>query len=227
MESFYIQKWFRNFEGSFFVNTPLPGKVVSIVQIQTDIRRSSQRRHPRPAAVMLVFALLLTACENDIEKINMLNTSGEYPDVKGQDIEVIYSDSAKVKVQMFAKELNQYNRAEKPYSEFPQGMKVYFFNDSMEIESEIHANYAIYYNDEKLWHAKGNVIAENHKTGERLDTEELFWDEEKEEIYSDSYTRIVNENGTFYGQNGFRSNQSLTEYTLIGSKGVVNIQEDE
>lgn len=176
---------------------------------------------------LLVTALLLAGCENDIEKINMLNTGGDFPDLRGQDIEVIYSDSARVKVQMFAKELNQYNNAEKPYSEFPQGMKVYFFNDSMEIESEILANYAIYYNDEKLWHAKGNVIAENHKTGERLDTEELFWDEEKEEIYSDSYTRIVNENGTFYGQNGFRSNQSLTEYTLIGSKGVMNIQEDE
>jgi LPS export ABC transporter protein LptC len=198
------------------------------VQRQTVLNKCKRSRQHRPAAAILVLtALLLSACENDIEKINMLNTSGNYPDVKGQDIEVIYSDSAKVKVQMFAPELNQYNNAEKPYSEFPKGMKVFFFNDSMEIESEIHANYAIYYNDEKLWHATGNVIAENHKSGERLDTEELFWNEEKEEIYSDSYTRIVNENGTFYGQNGFRSNQSLTEYTLIGSKGVVNIQEDE
>lgn len=198
------------------------------MQRQTGISIFNTSRQHRPAAAILVFsALLLAACENDIEKINLLNTSGNYPDVKGQDIEVIYSDSARVKVQMFAPELNQYNNAEKPYSEFPQGMKVYFFNDSMETESEIHANYAIYYNDEKLWHATGNVIAENHKTGERLDTEELFWNEEEEEIYSDSYTRIVNENGTFYGQNGFRSNQSLTEYTLIGSKGVVNIQEDE
>lgn len=176
---------------------------------------------------VLTFILLLQGCENDIEKINMLNTSGDYPDVIGEDIEVIYSDSARVKVHMYAKVLKQFNNAEKPYSEFPKGMKVFFFDDSMEIESEIHANYAIYYNEEKLWHAKGNVVAENFKSGERLDTEELFWDENKEEIYSESYTRIVNENGTFYGQNGFKSNQTLTDYTLIGSKGVVNIQEDE
>jgi len=176
---------------------------------------------------VFTFILLVQGCENDIEKINMLNTSGDYPDVIGEDIEVIYSDSAIVKVHMYAEELKQFNNAEKPYSEFPKGMKVHFFDDSMEIESEIRANYAIYYNEEKLWHAKGNVVAENFKSGERLDTEELFWDEEKEEIYSESYTRIVNENGTFYGQNGFKSNQSLTDYTLIGSKGVVNIQEDE
>lgn len=169
----------------------------------------------------------LSACENDIEKINLLNTDSNYPDVIGEDIEVIYSDSAKVKVQMYAKELNQYNRAEEPYSEFPKGIRVYFYDDSLGIESELKANYAIYYQTEKLWHAKGKVVAQNFKTGERLDSEELFWDEEKEEIYSESYTRIVNDNGTFHGQNGFRSDQTLTDYTLIGSKGVVNLQDDE
>jgi len=185
-----------------------------------------ENRMTRSLAIF-IFILLAQGCENDIEKINMLNTSGEFPDVVGEDVEVIYSDSARVKVRMVAKELKQYNNAEKPYSEFPKGMRVFFFDDSLQVESEIHANYAIYYNDEKLWHAKGNVVAENHKSGERLDSEELYWDEEKEEIYSESYTRIVNENGTFYGQNGFKSNQSLTDYTLIGSKGVVNIKEDE
>ncbi len=205
MRTFRLLNRFINFGGSFF-------------SMRNTIYRS---------LAVFTFILLVQGCENDIEKINMLNTSGDYPDVIGEDIEVIYSDSAIVKVHMYAEELKQFNNAEKPYSEFPKGMKVHFFDDSMEIESEIRANYAIYYNEEKLWHAKGNVVAENFKSGERLDTEELFWDEEKEEIYSESYTRIVNENGTFYGQNGFKSNQSLTDYTLIGSKGVVNIQEDE
>ncbi|MFC2090441.1 LPS export ABC transporter periplasmic protein LptC [Bacteroidota bacterium] len=177
--------------------------------------------------LFITVALILQACENDIEKINLLNTTSEYPDVVAENIEVIYSDSAKVQVKMIAKELLQYNMAEKPYSEFPKGMKVYFYDDSLQIDSEIQANYAIYYMEEKLWHATGNVVAQNYSTGERLDTEELYWDEVKEEIYSETYTRIVNENGTFYGQNGFISNQSMTDYTLIGSKGVVNIKDDE
>jgi LPS export ABC transporter protein LptC len=175
----------------------------------------------------LLVALLATACENDIEKINLLDTSADYPNLVGEDIEVIYSDSARVKIQMFSPVMKQYNNAEKPYSEFPEGIKVYVFDPNLEVESVIQANYAIYYNDEKRWHATGNVIAENFKTGERLNSEELFWDEEKEEIYSNTYTRIVNDDGTFYGQNGFRSNQSLTDYTLIGSKVVVNIKDDE
>ncbi len=179
-------------------------------------------------ALPIILAVgFFTACENDIEKINLLNTSAEYPDITGEDIEVVYSDSARVKLQLFAKSLKQFNNAEKPYTEFPGGLKVYIYDDSLEIESVIQANYAIYFIEEKLWHATGNIVAENFKSGERLDTEELFWDEEKEEIYSNSYTRIVNEDGTFYGQNGFKSNQSLTDYTLIGSRGVVNVKEDE
>lgn len=184
-------------------------------------------RYIHNTILLLLVVVLTCACENDIEKIILLNTSAEYPDIIGEDIEVVYSDSGRVKLQMFAKSLKQFDKAEKPYSEFSDGMKVYIFDTNLEIESVIQSNYAIYYNDEKLWHATGNVIAENFKSGERLDTEVLFWDEEKEEIYSNSYTRIVNEDGTFYGQNGFKSNQSLTDYTLIGSRGVVNVKDDE
>lgn len=178
-------------------------------------------------SVWITVLVLLSGCENDIEKINLLNTSSEYPNVIGEDIEVLYSDSAKVKVHMYAKELKQYNNAEKPYSEFPQGIRIFFYDDSLEIESEIKANHAVYYSEDKLWHATGNVIVQNFKSGERLDSEELFWDEEKEQVYSNAYTRIVNENGTFHGQEGFRSNQSLTDYELIGSRAVINIKEDE
>jgi LPS export ABC transporter protein LptC len=157
-------------------------------------------------SILLSLSLLFTACEkNDIEKINFLNNDKDYPDIIGSNVEVIYSDSAKVKVKMTAPSLKQFNQAKKPYSEFPEGMNVEFYNDSLQLESEIQADYAIYYTEERLWHAKGNVIAKNIKTNERLDSEELYWNEEKEEIYSESYTKIVNENGTFYGENGFQS----------------------
>ncbi|MFC2129628.1 LPS export ABC transporter periplasmic protein LptC [Bacteroidota bacterium] len=179
--------------------------------------------------ISIIFAgMTFSACENDIEKINLFTgNSGEYPDVVGEDIEVMYSDSGKVKVQLHSKELNQFNKADKPYSEFPQGLIVYFYDDSLNIESEISADYAIYDNEEKLWHAKGNVIAKNLKNGYRLDSEEMFWDEEKEEIYSTTFTKIVNENGTFYGQEGFKSNQTFTKYQLIGvTNSEFNIEDE-
>ena len=178
--------------------------------------------------IFVVLTGLFSSCENDIEKINLFTgNSNDYPDIVGENIEVIYSDSAKVKVQMHAPVLKQYNNVEEPYSEFPKGLIVYFYDKFQEIESEISADYAIYETENKLWHAKGNVKAKNLQSGDRLDSEEMYWDEEKEEIYSNTFTRIVNENGTFYGESGFKSNQNLTKYQLIGVRNsIINIEDE-
>jgi len=171
---------------------------------------------------------LFTSCENDIEKITLLNTSGDYPDIMGENIEVIYTDSGKVTLRLTAPELKQFNNAEKPYSEFPKGINVFFYNDStLAVETELRADYAVYLTEDKLWHAQGNVIALNHENGDKLESEELYWDEAKEEFYSEKYTRITNESGVSHGQNGFRSDQSFENLELIGYSGVMNIKEDE
>lgn len=185
----------------------------------------------RPLQYVIAFAagtLLFTAgCENDIERVSLLTESTEIPRVEGTNIEVIYSDSAKVRVQIIAPSFREFTHAEKPCMEFPEGLQVYFYDDSMKIESDIRADYTIYYPDERLWHATGNVVARNLENGDALNTEELFWDEGKKRIYSDAYTRVQNEDGTFYGKRGFESHQDLSNWKLKGSSGTVNVQDEE
>jgi LPS export ABC transporter protein LptC len=179
------------------------------------------------AWIMLLLAGLLAGCENDIERINMITDETEAPTIQGTNIQVIYSDSAKVKVQILAPTYKQYPTAERPHMEFENGLEVYFYDDSAKIESEIRADYTIYYMEERLWHATGNVVAQKFDNGDALYTDELFWDENEELIYSDSYTRVISEDNTLYGKNGFRSNQNLTNWQLIGSSGTINIQDEE
>ncbi len=179
------------------------------------------------AAIQLFLGLLFTACENDIERINLLTDETEIPKVKGANIQVIYSDSAKVKVQILSPSYRQFTNIERPYMEFPDGLEVYFYDDSLKIESEIRADYTIYYSQERLWHATGNVVARRLDNGDALNTEELFWEEENEFIYSNSYTRIQNEDGTFYGKRGFESHQNLSNWKLKGTSGTVNVPDEE
>ncbi len=176
---------------------------------------------------LLMLILLLLGCENDIERINMLTDQTETPILKSKNIEVIYSDSARVKVHIIAAEYQSFPDVDPPYDEFPEGMEVYFYNDSMKIESEIRSDYTIYYPKEQLWHATGNVIARRLDNGDALYTEELFWDMEKEIIYSDSYTRVHNEENILYGKRGFKSHQNLSNWQLIGSSGTINVQDEE
>lgn len=179
------------------------------------------------AGNLVLLVALLSGCENDIERINMLTGGTDIPKIKGSHIEVIYSDSAKVKVQILAPSFRQFTDVERPYMEFPEGMEVYFYDDSLRIESEIKADYTIYYGEERLWHATGNVVARRLDNGDALHSEELFWDEAKQLIYSDTYTRVQNEDGTFYGKRGFVSHQDLSNWQLKGSSGTVNVQNEE
>ena len=178
-------------------------------------------------ALSAVTFLLTAGCENDIERVNLLTESTEIPRVKGTNIEVIYSDSAKVRVQIIAPAFSEYTDVDRPFMEFPEGLQVYFYDDSMGIESDIRADYTIYYPEERLWHATGNVVARNLVNGDALNTEELFWDEGKKLIYSDAFTRVQNEDGTFYGKRGFESHQDLSNWQLKGSSGTVNVQDEE
>ena len=170
--------------------------------------------------------LCYTSCENDIEKINTILDNTVKPEVSGKQYEIIYSDSGKVRVKVLAPEIKKYIEADKPYTEFPRGLTAYFYDDSLQIESVIKANYVIYYEEEKLWEAKNNVEARNLKEGDQLNTEHLYWDEKKKLIYSNTYSRIVNKDGTFYGQKGFEAAQDLKWWRLRGSKGTVNVKDE-
>jgi len=184
----------------------------------------------KPILYLIVFLLLgsvcLISCENEIEKINSLTGNTTVPDVTGKNFEILQSDSGKVKVRILAPEVYKYSQAEQPYIEFPRGMKAYFYDDSLKIESVIEAGYVKYFEAEKLWEAKNNVEARNLKKGEQLNTEHLFWNQEKKTIYSNTSSRIVTEQGTFYGEQGFESNQDLTKWKLKGSKGTVNVKNE-
>ncbi|MEN8156895.1 MAG: LPS export ABC transporter periplasmic protein LptC [Bacteroidota bacterium] len=175
---------------------------------------------------MAVLALT-TGCENDIERINLITDETKTPAVKGTNVKVIYSDSARIKVQILAPSFLQFPNVERPYMEFPDGLDVFFYNDSQIIESEIRSDHTIYYMEERLWHATGNVVAQSLANGDALNTEELYWDEASEMIYSETFTKIQNEDGTFYGKQGFESNQNLTNWQLKGTSGTVNVQDEE
>ena len=177
--------------------------------------------------ILAIDDLMSWGCENDIKRINLLTDDGERPTVKGTNIRVIYSDSAKVKVQIMAPTYEQYPNAERPYMEFPDGMQVYFYDDSLQMESEITSEYAIYYIEERLWHATGNVVARHFVDGDALYTEELFWNENEKRIYSDSYTKVHNEENVLYGSRGFRANQDFSNWQLIGSSGTIIVEDEE
>lgn len=167
----------------------------------------------------------LFSCENEIEKIKALTQHEEFPDLYMRETVISYTDSARIKVQLDAPLILKFALPEDPYTEFPDGMHIRFFNKRGELTADLRANYARQFEEQNLWKASGDVVAHNEK-GEILNTEELFWDQEQRIIYSDEFTKITSNDGVYYGKDGFESDESFSKWKLKGSSGEVDFKEE-
>jgi LPS export ABC transporter protein LptC len=174
----------------------------------------------------MVLLPLSWSCQNDIETINALTNEVKLPDQTGLDIEVAYTDSGVLQGKIFAPEVNVYTTVEEPYSEFPKGIKVLFYDEAGTAYAYVQANYAIYYEKKDLWEARSQVVAENTLEGKKLETEQMFWNQKEEIIYSEKFSKITNPDGVFMGENGFEAKQDISWWKLKGSSGTVNMRED-
>jgi LPS export ABC transporter protein LptC len=175
---------------------------------------------------IVILTGFIVSCKNDIETINALNNEIKLPDQSGFNIEITYTDSGKIQGKIYAPEVNKYDRGEEPYVEFPKGMKVIFYDSLERPTSYIRANYAIYYAKKQLWEARNQVVAENQMNHDKLETEQMFWDQKDEKIYSEKFTRLTNADGISYGEGGFESRQDMSKWRLKGSSGTLNVSGD-
>lgn len=171
--------------------------------------------------------LLLASCENDIEKINAITREPDYPIQTAFDARFIFTDSTKLETIVEAPEVNRFTFTDQPYYEFPKGFEIFLYDENENQQYQIKANYGKALIDEELWEARNDVVVLNLQTGEKLNTEQLFWDQQNNRIYSEKFTKITNEDGVFYGEQGFESNEAMTSWKLIGTTGTVNIDEEE
>ncbi len=174
----------------------------------------------------LLGVVFLLSCENDIEKISALTSEIDLPQQTGYDVEISFTDSGLLKWKLYAPEINRYGSKDNPYIEFPRGIRIIDFDRSGKIESRLTANYAIYYQKDQLGEAKNNVVAIKETTGEELYTEQLFWDQKSETVYSNTFSRIINSQGTHIGEKGFEAKQDLSRWKLHGSRGTVKIRDE-
>jgi LPS export ABC transporter protein LptC len=176
--------------------------------------------------ILLASLAVLVSCENNIEVIRSMDKIKDLPVLAASELEILYSDSAKIKMRIVTPEANRYILPDKQYSEFPKGLTVEQYDSAMKIAAFITANYAIFHENTNLWEARGNVIAKNIEKNEELNTEELFWNQAKGIIYSKKFSRITNADGVFYGDGGFEALQDMSQWHMIGIKGKVNIKEE-
>ncbi len=177
----------------------------------------------KPLLFTLLLGLWLAAgCENDKNEIAKVTALDKTPLESIRNLETIYSDSGIIKVKVTAPLLYKYTTP-KTITELPKGLHIEFYDDNMNVVSQLTAKYAIHYEMEQKWEARKDVVVINKKN-EQLNTERLVWDEKTQRISSDKFVKITTPEEIIYGD-GFEADQNFTSYKIFKVKGHITVKE--
>lgn len=155
-----------------------------------------------------------------------LPSNKKSPSEVGDSVTLLYTDSAQLKIMLKANRMLVFDKnVKEPLTILPKGVFVTFFDDDEKISSTLKANYGIRYDLSKRMEAKYAVEVVN-KTGEKLETERLIWDENSKRIYTDAFVKITTATEVIRGK-GMESNQDFTKYQIKQVTGTIQIKNDE
>lgn len=195
---------------------------------------SSSARSADPARLMLtatrmliaalILLLLSAACrdEGKVDVASRLNPR-EMATMTTRNVATYISDSGIVQYKIVAPVWQVYDEADTPFWRFPQGLYLQKFDPYFHVVATVAADSARFFSKLKLWRLDGNV--EMTKVPRDLfQTEQLFWDQRRGLIYSDSFIHIETETHVLEGL-GFESNENLTSYRVLKPQGIFPINE--
>jgi len=176
---------------------------------------------------LFICMLTLNSCENSLNDIEKIASKEEdKPISKSTGVEVIYSDSAKVKIRLLTPLMIQLDEQNKGYREMPDGVKMTFFEDDLSVKGTLTADYAIEKTKENLIEFRKNVVVTNAQ-GQTFKSDELIYDETKKTYHTDKPVEINLGNGDVMQGVGANSNASMYPWELERSTGIFHVDEKQ
>ncbi len=186
---------------------------------QTQFSPNKQAFLPKIACLGL---FLMSACGQDATRGHQLFTTDDTGLELVKGVEILYSDSALVRVRITAPLLRNFSERDNPRQEFPEGLKVEFLDSYQQIRSTLIAKTATRFTEKGLVIARDSVVLTTAQQ-EKLETEELTWDEKTEKISTEKFVKITKPDEVIYGF-GLTANQDFSYWKLNIPKGRIKVK---
>ena len=144
---------------------------------------------------------------------------------QGKDVEIIYSDSARIKVRVTGPTMLYYTQQSDPKQVFPDGTITYFYDENQLEMGVLRGKYAIRDERKRQVIVRDNVVWESKIDG-RLETSELIWDETTNIIRSTKFTKITRKDEVISGFN-FETDDKLTHWKILAPRGNFKVENFE
>ncbi len=171
--------------------------------------------------IMVAVVVLGTACNEDLKDPDK-DKKYSGPLIENNNVITLFSDSAKLVIKLQAPVQQEFENGD---GVFPKGLFVEFYEKPGPVSSTLKANYGKQQRDKDLYLVRGNVVVENLTKKEKLETEELYWNKRKAEIYTDKFVKITTAEEVLMGQ-GLRANQDFSQYRILKPTGIINLKEE-
>ena len=142
------------------------------------------------------------------DSVSMMNSYG---------VKILISDSGVIKYRVITERWEVNTVRQPPRWEFMKGVFFEQFDEKFQVQAYVQSDTAWYYDQQNLWKLRGRVYVRNIN-GLIYTSEELFWDGRSHELYSNVFCRVVTPERTLEGT-CFRSNETMTRYSVTNSKG--------
>ncbi|MDE6351730.1 MAG: LPS export ABC transporter periplasmic protein LptC [Muribaculaceae bacterium] len=175
-------------------------------------------------AVIIMMAAMTTSCREKVKPgMIILEDVDKMPTMLTRDVSTLISDSGYTRYHIIAPLWLMFDNQRDPQWKFPEGLDMEKYDNNMKVDATIACDSAVYFSQKKIWRLDGNVRMRN-TAGDKFLTQQIFWDQSKHSVYSDSFIHIERSNRIIEGY-GFTSNEQMTNYTVNHPSGIFPVPE--
>ena len=177
--------------------------------------------------IIATFVMMLFSCENSMEKVKEFIDYDTLRGLMAYDVVIERSDSGMLVARLSAPVMLSVDDTDSTILEFPKGFIAHMYdgNDTAPT-SMIRGDYGVNYEKRGLVLAKQNVVVKNIETQEVLETESLFWDQNKKKIYTSTFVKITSPEKVIFGDS-MTANEDFSRREIFGIRATIEMEDDE
>lgn len=166
----------------------------------------------------LLMFLFLVACQEQVEHTApAIHARDSVAMMTSYGVNTLISDSGVMKYRIVTERWEVNTNKNPSRWIFNKGILLEQFDDKFHINSYIQCDTAYYYDQLKIWKLYGRVRILT-KDGLRFNSEQLTWDQNKHELSSNVFSKLVTPERTLQGSH-FWSDEKMTRYVVSNTKG--------
>jgi LPS export ABC transporter protein LptC len=142
--------------------------------------------------------IILTSCESNLKEVQKSTFSEFTPSGEADDFNLKYTDSGRITSILISPKMLDYATVEFPFTEFPKGVDVTFF-DVKGKKTFVRSDYAVTYKGTDIIDLQGNVRISN-EVGQKMETEQLYFDQKNEWFFTEKKFAFTDPKGVSHGE---------------------------